>query len=443
MSLPKICEALSNQYIEQSMINFASEYVNAYELLLDGRIVLEDSEKTLLIKVAEAADNLYKDEVDVDQIIETLFATRKQSMDAVEALTLYTDYFKLHEHLLSRVKYKYQENREVDNDEEARKILQFIFESQDNMEVNLRIKEMLGELPIRMLTDRFFDHVKDSVTVYKGAEKNSLDSFLYMLRSAAGIQEIKNADAFAGLEASKKEFDSVDYKEMDELTYTKLSAKLEEISDYISDRTELYVTIQKLINNIYTYFIVLPYGESNGIIENVKPCVSFITDNILSKDLNGALGELSDEILDETFTALEGRPEKLLNKIASSEAAFEGAKDEIIAVDGQAYEDLLIATKLMSTSDFVSFDGVDVTPTTPEMIDEAAAVIISQLKACFEAKGKTYRRAIMAAILKELPVFFVSHTEVMNYVRNTLDACKDLAEKNAALDGFWGTYQGE
>jgi len=44
-------------------------------------------------------------------------------------------------------------------------------------------------------------------------------------------------------------------------------------------------------------------------------------------------------------------------------------------------------------------------------------------------------------VLKELPVFFVSHTEVMNYVRFTLDNCKDEAEKTASLRIFGRSYE--
>lgn len=444
MSLPKIVEALSDQYIEQSMINFASEYVNAYEMLLENRINLEDSEEALFKKIADVASKLYQDDVDLDEVLEELAGIRKISMESMEALTLFTDFFRLHEYLLTRVKYSFSdEKREFDNDEEARKILQFIFETQDNMEVNLRIKEMLAELPVRLLTERFFDHVKDSVTVYKGAEKNSLDNFLYMLRSAAGIITSESTKHFAELCSARDEFEELNYSGIDEITYEKFSNKLEGVSDYIAERTELYVTIQKLINNIYTYYLVLEYASENSIIENVKPCVSFITEQILKGSLNGKLAEMADELLDETFSSIEGRPEKLQTKIAVSESSFENAKDDITEVSPSAYEDLSIAMKLMSTSDFVGFEAIDVTETSPEMIDEAAAVIVTELKDLFAKKDKKYRRAVMAAILKELPVFFVSHTDVMNYVRNTLDSCKDTAEKAAALDGFWGAYQGE
>lgn len=442
MNLPKICEALSDQYMEQAMINFASEYLNVYEQMLEGRLVFNEKEEQLIKNVVKAAVNIYDKNESVDSMTELLFDTRKEVMDSMDALTSFTDYFRLHEYLLERVKYQFEENADVDNDDEARKILQFIFEPEDNMEVNLRIKEMLSELPVRMTSDRFYDLLQESMTVYKGAEKNSLDSFVYMVKSAAGIYTAKREDIFVDLILAKEEFEKIDYKSVSESEYKFYADKLEEVSDYIGDRTEFFISIQKLINNIYTYYVVAPYAANEeSVVAEVKPCVEAINNNLLAGKFGVDLEEIADEVIDSTFTAIEGKPEKLMTKIAISEGNFETAKDEIIEASKKAYDDITVATKLMSTSDFVSFDAIDVTECSVAMIDEAAAVLITELKSAFEKKGKQFRRAMMASVLKELPVFFVSHTEVMNYVRNTLDCCKDNAEKTASLNSFWNTYK--
>ena len=442
MNLPKICEALSDQYMEQAMINFASEYLNAYEQILEGRIVFNSREEKLIKNIVKAASNIYTKEFGDNTISDMLFETRGEVMSSMEALTAFTDYFRIHEYLLERVKYQFEDNAEIDNDEEARKILKFIFEPEDNMEVNLRIKEMISELPVRMTSDRFFDLIKDSLTVYKGAEKNSLDSFIYMIKSAAGLHEAGREDLFPDLVLAREEFDAVDYREVSGEDYEYFSGKLTDVSEYIEAKTEFYISIQKLINNIFTYYLVKGYGSNaDTVAETVKPCVEAINNSLCDINDYSTLKSVDEEIVSSTFGSLEGRPEKLMTKIAISEGNFESAKEDITAVSSKAYDDITIASKLMSTSDFVSFDAIDITECSAEMIEAAAAAVIDEIKTAFEGKCKQYRRAMMASVLKELPVFFVSHTEVMNYVRNTLECCKNLGEKTASLNSFWNTYR--
>jgi len=43
-------------------------------------------------------------------------------------------------------------------------------------------------------------------------------------------------------------------------------------------------------------------------------------------------------------------------------------------------------------------------------------------------------------VLKELPVFFNNHTEVMNYVRSALDGCRDEKEKKISVELLRSCY---
>ena len=59
--------------------------------------------------------------------------------------------------------------------------------------------------------------------------------------------------------------------------------------------------------------------------------------------------------------------------------------------------------------------------------------IKSELSEAFGSDMKLMQRARMAAILSQLPVFFNSRTDVMNYVRDSLDGCRDTYEKMVAV----------
>ncbi len=94
----------------------------------------------------------------------------------------------------------------------------------------------------------------------------------------------------------------------------------------------------------------------------------------------------------------------------------------------------------MSTSVFAALSERNTQPVTGEYLNKRTDEVLTALQAGMEGKSRKYLRAMMAAVLKELPVFFNNHTEVMNYVLASLSGCRDLAEKNACLDLLWAVY---
>ena len=63
-----------------------------------------------------------------------------------------------------------------------------------------------------------------------------------------------------------------------------------------------------------------------------------------------------------------------------------------------------------------------------------------ELKEVLEEGSRLRNRAVMAAVLKELPVYFNNHTEVMNYVRNSLASCRDEKEKKISIELLRSCY---
>lgn len=445
IKLPAIAKALADDYMELSLINFTMEFYNIYEQFYDGELSFIENGKECLKTAVLAAKNIFSSEEDDETVLAGLNATRKEIIERMEVLTAYTDRFQLHEYLLNRAEKKFESDLpEYDNDDEARKILQFIFEPEDNMEVNLRIKEMLSQIPVRMTTSRFYDLVKDSVTVYKGAERESLNGFIYMIESAAGIYEPKNKEFFKDLEYFKEIFDKADYKNLEKTEFDYLEVKMAELSEHLTGRTDFCIMCQKLLNNLCTYYLIKKYGnEPSAVAPKLEKLILEICKNFEKGfEDEESFEELNIELTDETFTALEGRPEKLVTSISVSEGKLESVREELNAAAPCAYVDFDKASKLMSSSDFADVDAaLDVTECTSEIIEEAAFKLLEKLAKELDGKDKQVKRAVIASVLKELPVFFVSHTEVMNYVRHSLEHCKDKAEKAAAIQMFWQVYE--
>ena len=104
------------------------------------------------------------------------------------------------------------------------------------------------------------------------------------------------------------------------------------------------------------------------------------------------------------------------------------------------YQRLLTVQRLNSSSAYASL-------TEPEIKEQSGYfkkikdAFMTDLAEALENGSRLRNRAVMAATLRELPVFFNNHTEVMNYVRNALDSCRDEKEKKISLDLLRSCYR--
>ncbi len=51
------------------------------------------------------------------------------------------------------------------------------------MTINYKIQDVIGQLPVRLTKNKFFEMLSDGMSVYEGGTKESLNSFLYMIRT--------------------------------------------------------------------------------------------------------------------------------------------------------------------------------------------------------------------------------------------------------------------
>ena len=118
-------------------------------------------------------------------------------------------------------------------------------------------------------------------------------------------------------------------------------------------------------------------------------------------------------------TALENMPKELEE---------EGLQD--------CYAALSDVMKLQSGSDFVSLikDPEKLNVPDNSYADETCENIIAQLKESFTDMPQIVRRAVMSAVLSQLPVFFNNTDEICEYINLSLEQCNDAAEKMAVIE---------
>ncbi len=434
-------KALAKEYSEMAVMNLSMEYYEFYEKFYNLSIDYIENGREAVKSISLAVRNLYTKETSDEEVIDKLSILRDEIIDRTEVIEAVADYLRIHEYILNRTELKFSDNvPEIDNDEEARKMLQFIFESDDNTVVNLRIQEMIAQMPVRITSSRFFDLLREAFSVYKDSERETLKGFVYLILSAAGISESADKNYFKDLDVYKKTFSEIDYNNITEAEYNEYTNLIADAGDALGSRSEFLLSAVRVLNALLAIYILKPYvSEESRVMGYVSDCLIKICDGFdAEQEDKKNFAAIPEELADSAFSKIEGLPEKASAKISMLEGKIEAGKDELIKGDGELYQKLTDAGILMSTSDFARIDrGIDVTACTEEIINETYEGVCTRLKEVFEAGGKKYKRAVMASVLKEIPVFFISRTEVMNYLRFTMDNCGDNAEKAASVNLFW------
>ena len=297
------------------------------------------------------------------------------------------------------------------------------------------VKEMLSCLPVRMTKGKFLELVENAFSIYAESDAQSVNMFDYMLRSAAGLYTPKGmAKSYTKLDRIKKLFESKSFTELTKEEYEERKAALADGSEYIRNATECLGAVQAIANALLTVLLTKQYFTLSAERASKRP--QEITECLLS-------GETVDT--ESLFSGIETEMEAISEEITGLESSLLYVKERMEKQIGElmlsvVYQRLLTVQRLNSSSAYASL-------TEPEIKEQSGYfkkikdAFMTDLAEALENGSRLRNRAVMAATLRELPVFFNNHTEVMNYVRNALDSCRDEKEKKISLDLLRSCYR--
>lgn len=456
-NIPNFFNRLVTLYEQYARINLTMNYYTFYENQIEASYVKSKSEVGHLEEINHIIKEYILSEFSgkkLEEGIKKIDGLRNIVMQEMKILTSYTDIFLVYEYVLERVKYRFYESMDTMEDEEfISEVIRYIFEVNDNVLINDKIKEILGELPVRMTKSKFLDLIRDSLSIYKGGDKTSLDSYLYMIETAATIYEPAGMKAsYENLARVKEEFSQLDFTNITKEQYDIFRDKFEHVTMFISDRVNFYYGLQEIINNAYVVLLTTPYAFMDGGyriegIEEMKylifpPDKKDICREILS-NINGLFEGSSTVDLEETESLLsniEGIQEDLFERILPLESTLDeiGTSYENLVASlmlTPIYESLRYSQNLISNSLFVELNSTIVN----HKVDEAYLKVVEEqlilkLNELFSKSSKQVMRGIIASTLNKMPVFFHSTNDVMDYIKQSMEQCKDLAEKRASMD---------
>ncbi len=432
--LPELMNRMASAYGMMSYYNMNMELSMMLEskeegIIKPGRTVKELEEKLYEI-IRKTLLSAFVPEV-YEEAVKELAELREKVISRMDILTAYTDLFILYEYVMNRLEAVFEtaeEPESMDNDAVAKEILQWIFSEEEPALVNEHIKEMLSCLPVRMTKGKFLELVENAFSIYEESDDRGVDMFDYMLRSAAGLYTPKGmAKSYTKLDKVKKIFESKSFAELTKEEYLERREALAEGSAYIRNATECLSDIQAVANALLTVLFTKQYFTLSAERASVRP--QEITRKLLSEEA------VDTESL---FAGVETEMEAVSEEIMGLEASLLHVKETMEKQIEElmlsvVYKRLLTVQRLNSSSAYASL-AEEVTEKKEGHLKQVKEAFLVDIRETLEQGSRVRNRAVMAAVLRELPVFFNNHTEVMNYVRTALDGCRDEKEKKISVD---------
>lgn len=470
--LPELGRRMAESYYQMTLLDFAMKYTVVYEILseelpeeeIQGYLdrLREEIEKNLLSGFTGAVKERSVEEID---------AMRKEIISRMEVLTAYTDMLGNYEYILNRIEPRYDDSGSLSvpletPQEMAQKLYYYIFETDDNVTINEKIKEVLGQLPVRMTKQRFYDLLRGSMSVYLGGEAASLELYDYMIRTGAMLYRPQGMERYYGrLREIVEELAGLDFEQLDQAGFEAARDKLEEACAWIEELVDAYSIVTEVLNDLYVLVLTVPYeeamAEEKAGAEDLKKSRGFAgkqeAEQIIRTTLAAFIGaypstEAYLDAISESLHGLEGRLEEMAEQNGRLEAAVEEARVYVDGAEGETrygmlrslYDSLRQCSLLRSGS---LFADLTVRPDQEEIVTEkrlaqTADQLIADFAEAFSHQSRMVRRAVMAETLSLLPVFFNGRQEVFDYLQNALESCSDLAEYNGSV-GILYTIIGE
>ncbi|MCR5154877.1 MAG: hypothetical protein K6B75_08540 [Lachnospiraceae bacterium] len=433
-TLPMVMNEAASAYGMLALYNLLMDYQTYSESVQIGTFKESGSGKEEFFKV----DSIIKENILGEyspeknaEAVARLIELREKLIKRMDVLTSYTDRLTLCEYVINRLEMKFEDKTfpEMDNDGLARDILEKIFATNDNALINSNIRDMLANLPVRMTKSKMLDYITDSFNVYKNAEKESVDTYDYMLRCAAGIYKPEaEKEIFAGLCGKVEKLEGmVNQKEVSKEDYLLSKEILDEACDEVKNLSEEVESTARLANECLTILLCKPYFTLSAERECTK--------------LYGILKELTKEDPDiaELFGQIEGEMELVSERVSEIDAIVQAADEKYEKQFAElllttVHEAVRVSARLNSGSLFASLKEQEKETTEEGYALKVRDAFLSDITKVFEESERERMRAVMASVLKELPVFFGNRTEVMEYVRNSLDKCRDNGEKYISVE---------
>lgn len=459
-NLPDYTGALAGSYYNQALYMLAMDLSSDYDLIRED--TSSDSEYiqklldelTEIIKTAVLDDTVFSENavtgntavenannIDISVMqtqAERVGKIRSDIMKKLDVFGTYTYFMQIYEYIFNRMETGGEDaKQDLDAQAFADELLSAISADTDVESVNMKIQEVLGELPVRLTAGRFFDMIKQGCKCYVGARNDIVDAFMDSIKRCARFVSLDTLDAsYTDLYDLCKTLQETDLAASDEAQRSALVQQMEAAAAYLTEIIRSYIYMADIVNDVWIITLTRPYvvsfnkdmGKSVAVIRefmNSESKGSFLTPD---EDIVGLLRELTDrqEVYQGEHMMLE---DALFGIVTEQKNAIDGLKLT------EVFEHLKTCALVTSTAIISEVKPYDQFFTADQTyIEHAVDALETHFKSVFETVDRMKKRSMMALTLGSLPVVFDSMEEVQDYIVYTLESCRDVSEKSASMN---------
>lgn len=434
-NLPDYANTYISTAYEYSLIHLVLKYYTLKEVQDEtGNIQRDEYLSKVLDRLHTLLfETLFTDEYEnhFENVIQEIDTIRKNTTDKMIVLTSYVDTFEIYEYIMNRIEYRIKgEAFDVDEDELAAKVFQYLFNDHDKMVINSKIQLVTGQLPIRMTKNKFFEYLTETLNIYKGSDQSALDDFISLLRTSALLDIPSGYQTdYQNIYELIQKFENVNFKEMKLDEYESMMQAFKDVTAYLTDLVSNYLLIMEIINDLYALLLSNPYQQGDKLISDT--CIKML------KGIHDAFISESDipDFVDQGFDVIIGKQEEFGEDLMKYESVLFDIKAEHadtiswIMLD-KIFSALQMIAKLLSNSLFIDLDKED----QEEKIVDADYIVqkkdelIAELSDFFDKHKKEVNRSVMASIFSNMPVLFNSQSEIKEYIEYSLNHCNNQSE---------------
>jgi hypothetical protein len=378
--------------------------------------------------LAEEFRNLFPKFVKGDISGGELLEFRAKLGDRMGVTLAYADCFRIYEYALNRVERRFDTELKptgYSDEDMVQALMAYLSSAGDSARTNERIREIIGQLPVRFTRQKYYSMVRDALSVYIGADRQGLKNVMYLLRtgSMSELSEEKlhsEPMLYELLEGLRQ----VSFRELTSEGYRDAQAKITIASEALNESSDALQLMEEMVNDMYLLVLT---GEDAIYDVTLREHAYHIMSGLAAL-WTQERPEIPQELEDE-LQYLEGVQEESMDRYQRLESVPEDMTGED-ARRGRVLE------KLMSNSSFAELDESpeDAGSIGQQDVDRACDAYILASEPVLRASQKPVSRAIMATSLSVLPVCFNSLEEIRRYIEGSLASCVDLAEKETCKE---------
>lgn len=389
----------------------------------------------LLRQLLEQADKPFCAER-YEDLAEQAKKLRGQITAVMEVYTSYADCLVCFDHVLDRIRFRYEEAEkqqrqmnDINEDHFIDHVMRFLFEPDDSTVRAERIQEVIREIPVYMTKNKLFSHITQTLSAYVGGDKASLERYLYILRSVSMLnQPDESVISENHVRTWIQQLFHTDFSALDETGFLEMQARMNEEAEWLNQATDLYTQLQEIVNEICALCLIRRHAENTTDL--YVDCMDVLRDVTESRFQDGKLENLEGKI--EHYVEASYYLDSFLPEIKNLGPDAAGKLGP-----GMEMDEFIMISDLLSDSLFIDLKRADGAEIVDEkMVNEAVGELTGQLSQLFGTIPREVKRTVMSMILAQLPPIFQNAEEFRTYAATNLFGCQNMAERKAAVSSL-------